>query len=49
MYVGPEWLSAWNGILFAATGLAALVFFVALLMKLVPVAFRYWSVAPKRA
>jgi len=49
MYVGPAWLSAWNGILFASTGFAALVFFAALLMKLMPVAFRYWSVAPKRA
>jgi nitric oxide reductase subunit B len=45
VYVPPAWLAAWNGILFAATGFVALVFFVALLWKLMPVAFRYWWVA----
>lgn len=47
-YVGPQWLTEWNGILFALTGFVALVFFVALLAKLMPVAFRYWWVAEKR-
>lgn len=48
-YVPPAWLPMWNGILFAATGFVALVFFVALLGKLMPVAFRYWWVAEERA
>jgi nitric oxide reductase subunit B len=49
VYVPPAWLSAWNGILFAGTGTIALVFFVALLWTLVPVAFRYWWVADLEA
>lgn len=49
VYVPPAWLPMWNGILFAATGFVALVFFVALLWKLVPVAFRYWWVSEVRA
>ena len=48
-YVGPAWLAAWNGILFAATGFFALLFFTALLARLIPIAFRYWWVAPERA
>ena len=44
VYVPPVWLSAWNGILFAATGFISLLFFVALLAKLWPIAFRYWWV-----
>ncbi len=48
-YVQPTWLAAWNGVLFAATGFVALVFFVLLLGRLVPIAFRYWWVAPERA
>jgi len=47
--VGPAWLAAWNGILFAATGFFALLFFTALLARLIPIAFRYWWVAPERA
>jgi nitric oxide reductase subunit B len=46
VYVPPAWLSAWNGILFASTGFISLIFFVALLAKLWPIAFRYWWVAP---
>lgn len=49
IYVGPAWLAAWNGILFAATGFFALLFFTALLARLIPIAFRYWWVAPERA
>lgn len=49
VYVPPAWLPMWNGILFAATGFVALVFFVALLWKLMPVAFRYWWVSETRA
>ncbi len=45
-YVPPTWLANWNGLLFAATGMVALLFFVLLLARLVPVAFRYWWVAP---
>ena len=45
-YVPPTWLANWNGVLFAATGMVALLFFVLLLARLVPVAFRYWWVAP---
>jgi hypothetical protein len=48
-YVPPTWLAAWNGILFAATGFVALVFFVLLLARLIPIAFRYWWVAAERA
>ena len=47
-YVPPTWLAAWNGVLFAATGAVALVFFVLLLARLIPIAFRYWWVAPER-
>lgn len=49
VYVPPAWLASWNGILFAATGFVALVFFVALLAKLMPIAFRYWWVAERSA
>jgi len=49
VYVPPAWLPMWNGILFAATGFVALVFFAALLWKLMPVAFRYWWVSETRA
>jgi nitric oxide reductase subunit B len=49
VYVPPGWLAAWNGILFASTGFVALVFFVALLARLLPVAFRYWWVTERRA
>ena len=45
-YVPPTWLANWNGVLFTATGVVALLFFVLLLARLVPVAFRYWWVAP---
>ena len=45
-YVPPTWLAAWNGVLFAATGVVAFLFFVLLLARLIPVAFRYWWVAP---
>jgi hypothetical protein len=45
-YVPPTWLANWNGVLFTATGMVALLFFVLLLARLVPVAFRYWWVAP---
>ncbi len=48
-YVPPPWLPMWNGILFAATGLLALAFFVFLLLRLLPVSFRYWWVAERRA
>ena len=48
-YVPPTWLAAWNGILFAATGFVALVFFVLLLARLIPIAFRYWWVVAERA
>ena len=47
VYVPPAWLSAWNGILFASTGFISLIFFVALLAKLWPIAFRYWWVTPR--
>ena len=49
VYVPLDWLPMWNGILFAATGFVALVFFVALLWKLMPIAFRYWWVSDVRA
>ncbi len=49
IYVPPSWLPMWNGILFTVTGFFALVFFVALLFKLTPVAFRYWWVSDVRA
>ncbi|MDA0329891.1 MAG: cbb3-type cytochrome c oxidase subunit I [Gemmatimonadetes bacterium] len=49
VYVGPTWLSAWNGVAFSATGFVALLFFAALLIKLLPIAFRYWWVAEARA
>ena len=49
VYVPPGWLSTWNGVAFSATGLVAMVFFVALLVKLIPVAFRYWWVAERPA
>jgi nitric oxide reductase subunit B len=49
IYVGPAWLAAWNGIIFAATGFLALIFFTALLARLIPIAFRYWWVTPERA
>jgi len=49
VYVPPAWLAAWNGILFAATGFVAMVFFIALLAKLMPVAFRYWWVTERSA
>ena len=45
VYVPPEWLAAWNGIIFSGTGIVALAFFAALLWKLLPPAFRYWGVA----
>ena len=48
-YVSPAWLAASNGIIFTATGSVALYFFGALLGRLLPVAFRYWWVAPKRS
>ena len=48
VYVPPVWLEASNGMVFAATGFVAFAFFVALLAKLVPVAFRYWWVAESR-
>ena len=48
-YAGPAWLAASNGIVFAATGFLALVFFTALLAKLFGPAFRYWWVSPDRA
>ena len=38
-YVPPEWLSASNGIVFAATGGLAIVFFTTLLATLIPAAF----------
>lgn len=47
VYVPPAWLATWNGILFAATGFIALLFFVALLAKLWPLAFRYWWVTER--
>lgn len=47
-YVPPSWLASWNGVLFASTGFVALLFFTALLTKLIPVAFRYWWVAEER-
>jgi heme/copper-type cytochrome/quinol oxidase subunit 1 len=47
-YVAPAWLARWNGVLFASTGAVALVFFVALLLRLYPVAFRYWWVSEER-
>ncbi len=48
VYVPPVWLEASNGMVFAATGFVAFAFFVALLAKLLPVAFRYWWVAESR-
>ena len=45
-YVPPTWLANWNGVLFAATGVVALLFFVLLLARLVPVAVSDWWVAP---
>jgi len=48
-YVPPTWLAAWNGVLFAATGAVALLFFVLLLARLIPIAFRYWWVAAEKA
>ncbi len=48
-YVPPGWITAWSGIGFAVTGALALVFFVALLLKLWPPAFRYFWVSPERA
>ena len=47
IYLPPTWLAEWNGILFATTGFVALTFFVALLMKLFPVAFRHWWVSER--
>lgn len=49
VYVPPAWLAASNGIVFAVTGFVALVFFVALLARMFPVAFRYWWVTERRA
>lgn len=49
VYVPLAWLPMWNGILFTATGFIALFFFVALLWKLMPIAFRYWWVSDVRA
>ena len=49
VYVPLAWLPMWNGILFTATGFIALFFFVALLWKLIPIAFRYWWVSDVRA
>ncbi len=43
-YVPPQWLATWNGVIFAATGALALAFFSALLVRLIPPAFRYWWV-----
>jgi nitric oxide reductase subunit B len=48
IYVPPAWLAAWNGILFAVTGFVALLFFAALLARLLPVSFRYWWVSEAR-
>ena len=45
IYLPPTLLAQWNGILFATTGFVALIFFVALLVRLFPVAFRYWWVS----
>ncbi|MFV1987000.1 MAG: cbb3-type cytochrome c oxidase subunit I [Gemmatimonadota bacterium] len=47
-YVPPGWVTAYGGIGFAVTGSLTLVFFVLLLMKLWPPAFRYFWVAPER-
>lgn len=47
-YVPPAWLAQWNGVLFASTGTVALVFFVAMLWRLYPAAFRYWWVTEER-
>ena len=49
VYVPPTWLPMWNRRLVAATGFIALVFFLALLWKLIPLAFRYWWVSEIRA
>jgi nitric oxide reductase subunit B len=48
-YVPPGWVTAWSGIGFALTGTLALVFFVMLLVKLWPPAFRYFWVAAERS
>jgi hypothetical protein len=48
VYVPPMWLATWNGVAFAGTGLLVLIFFSALLWRLIPVAFRYWWVAEQR-
>ena len=40
MYVPPTWLTASNGIMLAGSGALVLVFFVALLWTLMPLAFR---------
>jgi nitric oxide reductase subunit B len=48
IYQPPEWLAAWNGVLFASTGGIALIFFTGFLVRLVPPAFRYWWVAEQR-
>ncbi len=47
-YVPPAWITAYSGVGMAVTGTFALVFFVLLLMKLWPPAFRYFWVAPER-
>ena len=43
-YVPPTWLTASNGIMLAGSGALALVFFVALLWTLIPLAFRRFRV-----
>ena len=48
-YVPPGWVTAYSGLGFALSGSLALIFFIMLLAKLWPVAFRYFWVAPERA
>jgi nitric oxide reductase subunit B len=49
VYVPISWLAQWNGIIFAATGFFVLIFFGALLSKMLPLSFRYWWVSERRA
>ena len=47
-YVPPEWIARYAGIGFAVFGSLALIFFILLLGKMWPPAFRYFWVAPER-
>jgi nitric oxide reductase subunit B len=47
-YVPPGWLTAWSGVVFAATGALALAFFGRVLDRMIPLAFRRFPVGGVR-